>query len=326
MSLSDLLFERFGESPAVPPELEFNPVLGAIADHRSCRNFSDAIIDPELLDTLVACALSAPSKSDLQQVALINIQDRELRSRIGALLPSMPWIETAPAFLLICGDNRRIRQICDVRERPFGNDHLDSFFNAAVDAGLVLMNLISAVQAAGLGCCPVSAVRNHAKAISDWVELPQYVFPVAGLAIGHPTAQAQMSPRLGPAFAWHQNRYRDTHVLGDLGGHNVSSEDGDTQHSGASEHQDTQLSGEDGDTQLSGKGNKDGDTQFSIRLDAADRRRHSQQPIAPEKQRLKRQYGVADFYGWSEDKARQVSVTERADFGNYVRKQGFKLD
>ena len=37
-------------------------------------------------------------------------------------------------------------------------------------------------------------------------------------------------------------------------------------------------------------------------------------------------WGQADFYGWSEDKARQVAVTERESFGGYVRSQRFRLD
>ena len=32
------------------------------------------------------------------------------------------------------------------------------------------------------------------------------------------------------------------------------------------------------------------------------------------------------FYGWSEDKARQYGVPQRADFGAFVRKKGFNLD
>ena len=34
----------------------------------------------------------------------------------------------------------------------------------------------------------------------------------------------------------------------------------------------------------------------------------------------------AEFYGWSEDKARQYAVPQRADFGAFVRAQGFHLD
>jgi hypothetical protein len=47
----------------------------------------------------------------------------------------MPWIADAPVFLVFCGNNRRIRQIGEWRGKPFANDHLDHFMNAAVDAG-----------------------------------------------------------------------------------------------------------------------------------------------------------------------------------------------
>jgi nitroreductase/FMN reductase [NAD(P)H] len=36
--------------------------------------------------------------------------------------------------------------------------------------------------------------------------------------------------------------------------------------------------------------------------------------------------GEAPFYGWSQDKARQYSVSERADFGAFIRDKGFNLD
>ena len=43
-------------------------------------------------------------------------------------------------------------------------------------------------------------------------------------------------------------------------------------------------------------------------------------------QRYTDKFGESATYGWSEDKARQYSVLERADFGAFVRCKGFKLD
>ena len=43
-------------------------------------------------------------------------------------------------------------------------------------------------------------------------------------------------------------------------------------------------------------------------------------------QRYADKFGQSADYGWSEDKARQYSVPERADFGAFVRRKGFKLD
>jgi len=59
-------------------------------------------------------------------------------------------------------------------------------------------------------------------------------------------------------------------------------------------------------------------------IEAYDRRREAAQPYAA--QRYVREFGRAETYGWSEDKARQYTHPERANFGAYVRRIGFRLD
>ena len=57
---------------------------------------------------------------------------------------------------------------------------------------------------------------------------------------------------------------------------------------------------------------------------AYDRRREAAQPYRS--QRFVDRFGKSESYGWSEDKARQYSVPERAGFGAFVRAKGFTLD
>lgn len=59
-------------------------------------------------------------------------------------------------------------------------------------------------------------------------------------------------------------------------------------------------------------------------IDGYDRRREAAQPYR--EQRYVDAFGKSAPYGWSEDKARQYAVPERADFGAYVRARGFRLD
>jgi len=59
-------------------------------------------------------------------------------------------------------------------------------------------------------------------------------------------------------------------------------------------------------------------------VDAYDRRRAAVAPIRA--QRATDVFGTADFYGWSEDKVRQYATPERADWGAFVRKKGFRLE
>jgi nitroreductase/FMN reductase [NAD(P)H] len=48
------------------------------------------------------------------------------------------------------------------------------------------------------------------------------------------------------------------------------------------------------------------------------------QPYAA--QRLQDEFGKSDTYGWSTDKVRQYSKSERAGFGAFVRSIGYRLE
>ena len=205
--IKQALGERFGAEFDVPPGLPGAEELARIAGHRSHRKYRAAPVSPELLRLLCACALSAPSKSDLQQADIVHVADRARLKAIVDLIPDMPWINAAPVFLVFCGNNRRIRRIGEWRGKPFANDHLDHFMNAAVDAGLVMMNFIRAAEAVGLGACPISAVRNRPHEVSALLGLPDCVFPVAGLTVGYPAEAGRISARLPLDVTLHANRY-----------------------------------------------------------------------------------------------------------------------
>ena len=58
-------------------------------------------------------------------------------------------------------------------------------------------------------------------------------------------------------------------------------------------------------------------------LDRYDREREARNPTPSDKQRAPDVFGVADAYGWSEDKARQAAQPEGAAFPPWLRAQGF---
>src|SRR3981189_3099119 len=182
-SIEKALLERFGEHISVDPDTEGLTELEKIAAYRSHRRYASRDIEPELLRLLLACALSAPSKSDLQQADIVHVADREKVESITKLIPDMPWIAKAPALLVFCGNNRRIRQIGEWRRKPFANAPLDHFMNSAVDAGIVMTTFIRAAEAVGLGTCPISAIRNRPDDVSRLLHLPDWVFPVAALTV-----------------------------------------------------------------------------------------------------------------------------------------------
>jgi nitroreductase len=209
-TLSDLVSARFATTSQIGGN---HPALGTHAlqlQHRSVRHFTAKTVPAETLDLLFACAMSAPSKSDLQQTSIIHIDNADSRRQIAAALPSMPWVATAPVFLLFCGDSRRIRQICDRHHTQFAHDPLDALFNATTDTAMVLQNFILAAEAAGLGCCPISAVREITAEIAALTRLPDGVFPLAGLCVGYAAVKPPLSIRLPLAVTVHKDIYDDS--------------------------------------------------------------------------------------------------------------------
>ncbi len=211
-----LLEERFGPTSPASMSGDLPESWKLIAGRGSCRHFTEELVSDALLETLCALAMCSPSKSDLQQRDIILIEDTDLRKALNDLLTSGPlaqeWIAKAPHLLVFCGNNKRQRQIHDWRGKPFVNDHLDALFNPAVDAGIALAGFMQAAEAAGLGCCPISAIRNEAQAVSDLLALPDYVFPVAGLALGWPKFPPRVTMRLPMSATLHRDRFDDSDV------------------------------------------------------------------------------------------------------------------
>jgi len=275
MSINRHVKSRFGFTSDIGNSTENNTTVDNILTRRSHRAFSDETISADLLNTLFATAFSAPSKSDLQQACVIHVQDKAKQRRIAEATPSIRWAALAPVFLVWCGDSRRIRRLSEWREHSFANDHLDAFMNAAVDVGIAMQTFIIAAESYGLGCCPVSEVRNQIQLLSDELELPAQVFPVAGLCVGWPQKQGNISMRLPLTTTVMTDRYNDESLFDDVAAYDI--------------------------------------------------RREQMDNTPADQQRFVEDLGVSENYGWSENRTRQYSRPARADFGSYIRRQGFNL-
>lgn len=271
-SIRDALQHRFDETIAVDENLSGLDELARLAGRRVHRRYTERAVEPELLRLLCACALSAPSKSDLQQADIVIVGKAD-QTTIADLIPDQPFIRVAPVFLVFLANGRRLPEMSKMRNKPFPNDHLDQFFNAAVDAGIVFATFMAAADAVGLGTCPISVIRDHSIKVSDMLKLPQRVIPVAGMCVGWPSDKGYISARLGLSSTVHEGKYDEGNL--------------------------------------------------AERIDAYDKRRAA---IHPYKPRDPKRWGDVPFYGWSEDKARQYGVPQRADFGAFVRAKGFRLD
>ena len=224
MSLNQQIRDRYGLDTLESHDVATNQTLDDILSHRSCRSFSDEPVSEKLLNVLLAAAFSAPSKSDLQQRSVIVVRDSQKKNRISQLSPSIGWIDHAPVFMVWCGDNRRIRRVSAWRKHHFANDHLDTFMNAAVDAGIAMQTMVIAAESVGLGCCPVSQVRDQVRPLSAELGLPEWVFPVAGLCLGWPNEAPKLSMRLPLEVTVHVDKYNDENLIADVESYDIRRE------------------------------------------------------------------------------------------------------
>ncbi|MEM8698770.1 MAG: nitroreductase family protein [Pseudomonadota bacterium] len=271
MKLAEILAARFGDTPEPAQGCE---ALAGMAGRGSCRRFAERPVPQDLIETLCAVALSAPTKSDLQQRDILIVTDTELRAKLDLACQTQAWLSGAPVLLVFLANHRRQRRLSALHGLDFVNHHADAPFNAAMDAAIAMGAFVTAAEAAGLGCCPVSAIRNRPDEVAELLSLPDLVFPAMALALGWPAAEPEIAMRLPLTANLHQNRFDDT-----------------------------------------------GEEDVIRAYDAA---RTAHQPYAS--QRSAKAFGTSPNYGWSEDKARQYALPERAGFGAYLRRIGFSLD
>jgi nitroreductase len=271
----DELHARFGLDVDLGDELPDNPWIRQLLLRRTHRRYSDKPVPDGLVRLLLAAAFSASSKSDFQQASVVWLRERSRRDRIAALFPDMPWIDSAPVSLVFLGDARRLERLGELRGHKQPNGALEGFFNAAVDAALALQTFTLAAETLGLGCCPISVLRNHIDVVSEVLELPDKVFPVAGLCLGYPAQSGFISMRLPLDATVHIDRYDEAGL--------------------------------------------------AAAVDNYDRRRDARHSIG-DRQRAPERFGTAEFYGWSEDKARQAVALEGTGFATWLRARGFTFD
>ena len=201
---------RYGDETGreVPPEM---PVTVTELLLRRCiRRYTDAPVPDELLHTLLACAQSAPTKSNLQQYSIIVTTDRDLRMKLADLNPDTGHMKYCPVFLTFCADMRRAKRLTEKHGYAFANNNMDTFLNATVDAALAMQCFITAAEAAGLGCAPISQVRNRMQDFCDALDIPEGVFPIAGLTLGWPDWEGRMNARLPMEAVIHREKYDDS--------------------------------------------------------------------------------------------------------------------
>ena len=163
------------------------PVVDAIASRYSCRTFSDTKIEEEVLDSILQAALNAASGGNLQPVSVIVVKDDQRKKELCELCDGQGFIEDASVNLIFCMDWHKYDVYTQYKEAPFVANRSFAHFMIAVEDVMCMAQTVETVSYLyGIGSCYVGSVVDYIKEVSDFLKLPDKVFPVVMLSLGYP--------------------------------------------------------------------------------------------------------------------------------------------
>jgi len=133
--------------------------------HTSVRRFKEQEIPQEHLNEILTAAQMASSWKNFQSYSVILVRSQEKKDALYELVPQEA-IRQSAAFL------------------------------PSVDAALAGQNTLLAAESLGYGGVIIGLVRYKSEEVAALFNLPDYTYPVFGIALGVPNQQHDVKPRL----------------------------------------------------------------------------------------------------------------------------------
>lgn len=184
-----------------------NPTIDLLKAHRSIRKYTDEPVTDEQVRAVVSAGQAAATSSNIQAVSVIQVNKPAMRESMAELAGGQPWIIAAGAFMVWCADLRRSGAACTRAGGDFEQGMTEHFLIATVDVALAAQNAVIAAESMGLGICYIGGLRNNPAEVSKLLQLPEQVYPVFGLCLGHPAQDPVIKPRLALEAVLMQDTY-----------------------------------------------------------------------------------------------------------------------
>lgn len=178
--------------------------------HRSHRAYEPTPLAEGQLERLVDAARYASTSSFIQAYSVVAVRDPVQKAACAALCANQPHIVQAPVFAAVCADLHKIVAACQRAGQTPQTQSLELFLQATVDAALLGQNLQLAAESEGLGACMIGAARNHPIELARLLQLPEHVYVVYGMTLGHPTDDPIARGRMPLRGVLHHDRYDAT--------------------------------------------------------------------------------------------------------------------
>ena len=163
--------------------------------HTSVRRFKEEAIPQEDLNEILSAAQMASSWKNFQSYSVIVVRSQEKKDALFELVPQEA-IRQSAAFLLFVGDLNRAEKGARLHTDTFQPQGVEGLLITSVDAALAGQNTLLAAESLGYGGVIIGLVRYKSVELAELFNLPDYTYPVFGIALGVPNQKHDVKPRL----------------------------------------------------------------------------------------------------------------------------------
>mgnify|MGYP002751444486 FL=1 len=172
-----------------------NETITLMKSHTSVRRFKEEAIPQEDLNEILSAAQMASSWKNFQSYSVILVRSQEKKDALFELVPQEA-IRQSAAFLLFVGDLNRAEKGARLHTDTFQPKGVEGLLITSVDAALAGQNTLLAAESLGYGGVIIGLVRYKSVEIAELFNLPDYTYPVFGIALGVPNQKHDVKPRL----------------------------------------------------------------------------------------------------------------------------------
>lgn len=105
-------------------------------------------------------------------------------------------IKNCAAYLVFVGDLNRAQKAVELHQGNFQPQGIESLLITSVDAATAGQNALLAAESLGYNGVMVGLIRDQSSEISKVLNLPDYTYPIFGIALGKAARLNKVKPRL----------------------------------------------------------------------------------------------------------------------------------
>lgn len=215
------------------PAIEASELIARQLQRTSKRKFNSKSLPEGMLELLLASAQSSPSSGLLQtwSVLALTTEEDKLKLLSDEYMSKVVWskdssnfmaIKTCPLLLIWLADLSKLDVIlqnkeCDqiIKEQV---DIAEYHLKAVIDATIAAQTFYMSAESMGLHGTYLGAIRQlPIDRLTALFNLPEYTFPIFGMAIGYSDEVSRIKPRLPAELVLYKSAYKKMESIDQLG-------------------------------------------------------------------------------------------------------------